>query len=170
LFDHLDSEPTPIMLISFDCPKCLRIAHGQITAANHDLTCPECGWNRPINDGDLQGETPVHCLVCGCQDLWRQKDFDPRLGVLIVGLAILLSTIAVAYMMPGVALIILMVFGLADWGLYLILPDRMVCYRCHARYRQVANPSEVDTFDLEVNERYRQEAIRMKQASGPSPR
>ena len=112
----------------------------------------------------MNGNSPANCLVCGCTDLWRQKDFDQRLGVAIVGIGILLSTTAVAYMRPGLAMIILMIFGLADWVLYAILPDRLVCYRCHAQYRRIANPIETGVFDLEVNERYRQEAIRMKQA------
>jgi hypothetical protein len=113
----------------------------------------------------FEGETPKQCLVCGCDDLWRQKDFDQRLGVLIVGAGVLLSTIAVAYMMPGVAMLILMGFGLADWVLYAILPDRLVCYRCHSRYRHVAATKDTAAFDLEVNEKYRQEAIRLKQAN-----
>lgn len=116
------------------------------------------------------GNAPEECLVCGCEDLWRQKDFDQRLGVAIVGLGIVLSTIAMAYMMPGVALGILMFFGLADWVLYAILPDRLVCYRCHAQYHRIPNPSETQIFDLEVNERYRQEAIRMKQTTAAGKR
>jgi hypothetical protein len=151
------------MLISFDCPKCLKLTRDELPHANHGVECSHCGWTRPIGDGELTGETPNKCLVCGCTDLWRQKDFSQRLGVLIVGTGILLSTTAVAYMMPGVAMMILMAFGLADWLLYLILPDRLVCYRCHAQYHRVPNLSETAAFDLEVNERYRQEAIRMKQ-------
>lgn len=151
------------MQIAFDCPKCLKTDRGEVSEPNPQVVCTSCGWNHKVKDGELQGHLPAHCLVCGCSDLWRQKDFDQRLGVVIVGVAILLSTIAVAYMMPGVAMIILMVFGLADWVLYALLPDRLVCYRCHAQYRQIGNLADAKVFDLEVNERYRQEAIRMKQ-------
>ena len=150
------------MLISFDCPKCLKIAHGEVTQSSRGVICTACGWTRPIGDGDLNGESPARCVVCGCKDLWRQKDFDQRLGVFIVGIGILMSTVAVAYMMPGIAMIILMAFGLADWVLYAILPDRLVCYRCHAQYHRIPNLTEATSFDLEVNERYRQEAIRLK--------
>jgi hypothetical protein len=152
------------MLISFDCPKCLKIARNELSSASPRVSCSDCGWTRPIGETDMKGESPARCLVCGCDDLWRQKDFDQRLGVFIVGIGILLSTIAVAYMMPGVAMIILMAFGLADWVLYAILPDRLVCYRCHSQYRRIPNLAEAAAFDLEVNERYRQEAIRLKQA------
>ena len=152
------------MLISFDCPRCLKPAYDEVTLASHNVNCDACQWTRPINEGERKGESPVCCLVCGCSDLWRQKDFNQRLGVAIVGLGIVLSTIAVAYMMPGVAMLVLMIFGLADWILYAILPDRLVCYRCHTRYRKIPTLVEVQGFDLEVNERYRQESIRLKKA------
>ena len=153
------------MQISFDCPKCLKIAHGEVTEASRDVECPACGWRRPISENHATNGEPAHCLVCGCEDLWRQKDFDQRLGVFIVGLGVVLSTIAIAYMMPGVAMLILMAFGLADWILYAVLPDRLVCYRCHAQYRRIANLKSTAAFDLEVNERYRQETIRLKRAA-----
>ncbi len=148
------------MLISFDCPKCLKTTRGE--DASQIVHCKSCGWTRQTPESS-NDEALSNCLVCGCTDLWRQKDFDQRLGVFIVGVGILLSTVAVAYMMPGVAMIILMVFGMADWVLYAILPNRLVCYRCHAQYRKVPNLEKTDVFDLEVNERYRQEAIRLKQ-------
>ncbi len=158
------------MQISFDCPKCLKLTRGEVTQTSHGVICTDCGWTRPVGQGDVEGETPARCLVCGCDDLWRQKDFDQRLGVFIVGIGVLLSTIAVYYMLPGVAMLILMAFGLADWVLYAILPDRLVCYRCHAQYHRVPNPAKTAAFDLEVNERYRQEAIRLKQAEQAAKR
>jgi hypothetical protein len=155
------------MLISFDCPKCLKTTRGE--EASQVVHCKSCGWTRQTPEPS-KDESLCNCLVCGCTDLWRQKDFDQRLGVFIVGVGILLSTVAVAYRMPGVAMMILMAFGMADWILYAILPNRLVCYRCHAQYRKVPHLEKTDVFDLEVNERYRQEAIRLKQkeASGRS--
>ena len=152
------------MHITFDCPKCVKIAVGEVAASSQAICCSHCGWKRELSKTDLVEGRPANCLICGCQDLWRQKDFDQRLGVLIVGIAILLSTIAVAYMRPGLAMLILVVFGIADWILYAILPDRLVCYRCHSQYRHVNHTSQTASFDLEINERYRQEGIRMKQA------
>ena len=148
------------MLISFDCPKCLKTTRGE--DASQVVHCKSCGWTRQTSE-PAKDESLSSCLVCGCADLWRQKDFDQRLGVFIVGIGILLRTVAVAYMMPGVAMMILMAFGMADWVLYAILPNRLVCYRCHAQYRKVPNLEKTGVFDLEVNERYRQEAIRLKQ-------
>jgi hypothetical protein len=152
------------MQISFDCPKCLQSNRSETTSASGDVTCPHCQWTRPIGGGDLRGETPCRCLVCGCGDLWRQKDFSQKLGVAIVALGVVLSTLAMAYMQPELSLGILMAFALADMVLYFVMRDCLVCYRCHARYRRVPEMEQVGTFDLEVNERYRQESIRLKQA------
>ena len=152
------------MHISFDCPKCLQPARGEVTSASGAVTCSSCHWTRPVGDGDLRGETPCRCLVCGCGDLWRQKDFSPRLGVAIVAVGVVLSTVAMAYMQPELSLGILMASALADMVLFAVLRDCLVCYRCHARFRRVPGLEQVGTFDLEVNERYRQESIRLKQA------
>lgn len=151
------------MLISFDCPKCLQPARGEVTAASRGVMCSSCGWTRPAVDGELRGESPVRCLVCGCGDLWRQKDFPQRLGVLIVAVGVVLSTVAMAYMQPELSLGILMAFALADMILYAVMRDCLVCYRCHARFHRVPDIDRATAFDLEVNERYRQEAIRLKQ-------
>jgi len=156
------------MQISFDCPKCLHLTTSDGVESTARIECPSCHWTRPLEPGDFRGATPARCLVCGCEDLWRQKDFSQKLGVTIVAIGIVLSTIAMVYMQPELSLGILMVFALADMILYAVMPDRLVCYRCHAQYRRIQDLSEVGTFDLEVNERYRQEAIRLKQAGQQS--
>ena len=152
------------MQITFDCPKCLQPERGEVTSTSRGVMCSRCQWTRSIGQGDLPGEIPRRCLVCGCNDLWRQKDFSQRLGVTIVAIGVVLSTIATAYMQPELSLGILMAFALADMILYAVMRDCLVCYRCHARYRRVPNLEQVGGFDLEVNERYRQEAIRLQQA------
>lgn len=156
------------MWIQFSCPKCLETHSAEIalpetgdaaSSGSASLTCPNCRWERRISpEGTRSG-----CVVCGCEDLWRQKDFPPRLGVAIVGLEVILTTIAWAYYMPLVAYGELMVFFLIDSLLFLCLPDALVCYRCHARYHRAADRDTRGAFDLEVHERYRQEGIRLAQ-------
>jgi len=152
------------MQITHDCPKCLKVAQSEVTSASDGVNCPHCDWKRSLGNEDLVNGTPQRCLICGCGDLWRQKDFSQQLGVTIVAIGVLLSTVAMVYMQPELSLGILMAFALADMILYAVMKDCLVCYRCHARYRRVPNLDQVGTFDLEVNERYRQEAIRLKQS------
>ena len=148
------------MLVEFHCPKCLRADAGNVEASSTLLACRHCGWNRPLADGDIQTDAPTRCLACGCEDLWRQKDFPALAGVVIVGIAILLSTLAWAWMRPMLAIGILMAFALADMLLFLVMRDALVCYRCHAKFRHVTASDRHSKFNLELNERYRQEALR----------
>jgi hypothetical protein len=127
------------------------------------LGCDECHWNRPVPAGDLEHAAPQRCLVCGCDDLWRQKDFPQRAGLAMVALGALLSSIAWAYHMPATALGVLLGFGLVDLVLFTVMPDVLVCYRCHARYRNVTFRDDHPRFNLETAERYRQEAARRDQ-------
>ncbi|MDZ4689113.1 MAG: hypothetical protein SH850_28900 [Planctomycetaceae bacterium] len=150
------------MQVRFDCPKCLHTDACEIAPSAAAVACRHCGWTRGIEPDRLIADVPQQCLVCGCHDLWRQKDFPPALGLVMVGLGIGLSTIAVAYMQPVWAIGILMAFALADMGLFVVMRDALVCYRCHARYRSTGTLGERPKFNLELNERYRQEAARLK--------
>ena len=111
--------------------------------------------------GDFDGP-PKRCLVCDCGDLWRQKDFSPRVGLTMVGLGILLSTIAWARMEPLWAIGTLMAFALLDLMLYVLMSDVLVCYRCGARHRHAHLAEDHPRFNLETHERYRQESLRLQ--------
>ena len=63
---------------------------------------------------------------------------------------------------------ILMAFALIDLVLYTVMPDVLVCYRCEARHRHGDFGEEHPKFDLEIAERYRQQAIRMEDVSNKS--
>ncbi|WP_166831965.1 hypothetical protein [Thalassoroseus pseudoceratinae] len=141
------------------------------------MACENCDWSRTFAEEDVETSPsdsnsdelmPNRCLVCGCEDLWRQKDFPAQLGLLMVGLGAILSTIAWSQYRPLWAIGILMVFALIDLVLYAVMPDVLVCYRCEARHRHGNFGEEHPKFDLEVAERYRQQAIRMEEASQKS--
>ena len=111
---------------------------------------------------------PKRCLCCGTEDLWRQKDFPQALGLLFVVTGAGLSTIAWAYVEPNWALGILLVFAAIDMALYAVMRDVLVCYRCSARHRKANLHDDHPRFNLELNERYRQEEIRLAEAGKPS--
>jgi hypothetical protein len=87
------------------------------------------------------------------------------MGLVMVGAAILFSTIAYALWQPVLALGILMGFALIDALLYLFMRDVSVCYRCGARHSGFEPAGSHATFDLEVAERYRQERLRRQALS-----
>jgi hypothetical protein len=146
----------------FDCPKCLQRDQAAADGSTALVACRHCGWTRGLEPEAILVDVPQHCLVCGCDDLWRQKDFPPLLGLGFVALGIIISTIFVAYRQPIAALGTLMGLALLDMLLYSLMKDCLVCYRCHARFRNIGPLGEQHQFNLETNERYRQESIRKK--------
>ncbi len=153
------------MQLVFRCPSCSQTGTLEAAETASLLRCASCGWERSIATEDVADGRPKRCLCCGCEDLWRQKDFPQRLGLLMVGMGILFSTIAWARMEPVIAIAILMGFALIDMVLFVVMPDVLVCYRCGARHRHAQPPEEHPRFNLELHERYRQEAIRLEEAS-----
>ncbi len=78
----------------------------------------------------------------------------------MAGTAATLSIIAYAMYMPILAIAILMGAALVDMVLYSRMGDMLVCYRCKARHRKTAMDEQHATFDLETEERYRQQRLR----------
>lgn len=151
------------MWIVFECPSCHGQSVAEVSGETAELCCSACSWRRPVVEENRAASEPASCVVCGCEDLWRQKDFPQRLGVLMVATGALVSTIFWWYMMPGWAIGVLLLFALLDGGLYTLLRDVLVCYRCHARHRHTPLNGRHERFNLETHERYRQEAIRLEE-------
>jgi hypothetical protein len=151
------------MQVTFNCPGCQQVRRATIAAGAIAVICDGCHWSRPLRTDDLHSAAPQRCLVCGCDDLWRQKDFPQRVGLAMVALGAILSTIAWAYHLPATALGILLGFALVDLLLFTFMKDVLVCYRCAARYREVNFRNDHPRFNLETAERYRQEAARLEE-------
>jgi hypothetical protein len=152
------------MQVTFQCPECQQVRRAGIPAGVTAVTCDGCHWSRPLRGDDLEHAAPQRCLVCGCDDLWRQKDFPQRVGLAMVALGAILSTVAWAYHLPATALGVLLAFALVDLLLFTFMKDVLVCYRCHARYRDVHFRDDHPRFNLETAERYRQETARLEEA------
>lgn len=146
--------------IIFQCPSCQKRKLTAPEPPDAEVRCDECHWRRDEGAGDFRDGNLVRCRICGCEDLWRQKDFPPGLGLLMAGTAATLSIIAYAMYMPILALAILMAAALVDMILYSRMGDMLVCYRCKSRHRKTAMHDEHPTFDLETEERYRQQRLR----------
>lgn len=142
--------------IVFQCPACQtrRLTAPQPESAA--VSCSGCGWSRDTGVEDYQNGRLRRCRICGCDDLWRQKDFPPALGLAIVATAAISSSIAWGYYRPLLALSFLFAAALLDMALFLLMRDMLVCYRCGARHRRTPIDQQHPKFDLETAERYRQ--------------
>ena len=148
------------MIVRFACPRCQRTTR-QSLEPGRQIRCDGCDWTRPVSSSEFTGARPNRCLVCGCTDLWKQKDFPKRVGVLFVVLAAVGSTVCIAQYRPAAAFAVLLGFALVDLLLYTLMPDVLVCYRCETRFQDLERQREHPRFNLETAERYRQEAARL---------
>lgn len=150
------------MRVIYNCPSCQQTNQATVSETTDQLTCTNCQWTRPVSSSTEQRTHPTTCLACGCGDLWRRKNFPQQLGVAIVVLAAIISTIFWAKHEPVWAIGTLMAAAAFDMLLFAFMPDVLVCYRCGARYLRFDPAGGTPVFNLEMAERHRQEKIRKK--------
>lgn len=146
------------------CPVCSNQNRQEVDHTTQYVKCAHCDWSRDFPPSDFLEGSPKCCLACGCGDLWKQKDFPPQIGLTFVALGAISSTWFWANREPTWAIGVLMAFALIDLLLYAFMRDVLVCYSCGARHRRADIKEEHSRFNLEVAERYRQEAIRLEES------
>ena len=158
------------MNVTYRCPECEKTVRAELSAASDELVCPQCSRQERIPAGAVSDERIERCLVCPSTELFARKDFPQRLGVALVVLGFVLSSIAWANYQVFWTFAILFITALVDLVLYLAMGESLTCYRCHAQYRGAREIERHGGFDLETHERYRQMAARLQDrtASGAS--
>ena len=95
----------------------------------------------------VEGRMVSRCPACDGRQLYVQRDFNQKTGLLIVIAGALLAPFTPYYASLGVATLI-------DAGLYLVLPEITICYRCEAHFRGFRRNPEHQAFDLHIAEQY----------------
>lgn len=162
----IDPFPRPIntVNVTYACPSCEEGVRIHFEADTSALNCPHCQGEIAIAKDAVEGDRVKRCLVCPSTDLFVRKDFPQRLGVGLVVVGIVGSSI---YWYHGDVIMtfgILFATALIDVLLYMFVGDALMCYRCQAQYRSVAEMDSHGQFDLETHEKYRQLAARMEGA------
>ena len=85
------------MQMAFLCPVCEQQTQCECSDETTELHCAHCDWVRSVPAGTIEHGAVKNCIACGCEDLWKQRDFPQWLGISLVALAATLSTIAIAY-------------------------------------------------------------------------
>lgn len=149
------------MNVAYHCPHCGRAVRAELSPEAAELHCPACrqALRLPV-DAFAEGRLR-RCIACPSRDLFVRKDFPQRLGVSIVAVGIVGSSVAWAYRWPVWALGILMATALVDVVLYRLVPNALMCYRCGAQYRWAPGMEQFGPFELETHERHRQQAARL---------
>jgi hypothetical protein len=159
------------MNVTFACPKCEAANRAEISPKAAVLNCLHCGQELQIPPGAIDDQGDVHrCLACPSADLFVRKDFPQGLGVAIVTVGLLASCVAWGYSQLYLTFAILFATALVDVVLYVFVPNALMCYRCGAMYRGVADVDQHETFNLETHERHRQQKIRWAEVQGAARR
>lgn len=150
------------MNVTFSCPGCHQAIRSAITADTAQLACPHCLQQINVPKDAISDGLIHRCVVCPSTELFVRKDFPQRLGVTLVVLGFITSSIAWGYYMVWLSFAILFATALVDLALYVLMGESLTCYRCHAQYRGFHENLPHSGFDLETHERYRQMAARLK--------
>jgi hypothetical protein len=150
--------------VTYACPVCHEGTRFHFDAHTKFLKCNRCSQELAVPEDAVTGNRVQRCLVCPSTDLFVRKDFPQRLGVLIVAVGIIGSSIAWYHAHLLWTFGILFATALIDVLLYTFVGDALMCYRCQAQYRGVAEMDAHGTFDLDTHERHRQLNARLKTA------
>jgi hypothetical protein len=131
--------------VAFACPSCRAEMTSTLQAPGR---CAACGSETALDvPEDVRATRLVcRCLACGGTQLYVQRDFNQKAGLAVVVLGAVLA--------PFTYYLSLVAAAAVDAGLYLLLPEITVCYRCHAHYRGFARNPAHQAFDLHLAEQY----------------
>ena len=115
------------------------------------IPCTRCSKGREASgDGELDAQGALaRCGICGCADLYRQKDFNTKLGLWVVIFIVVLALVFNQYLFQ-----ILVGGAIVDLILYFALGDIVICYQCRAIYRGLPIAHKIEGFDLKVHDKY----------------
>ncbi|PWT92236.1 MAG: hypothetical protein C5B54_03875 [Acidobacteria bacterium] len=135
------------MEIEFRCPECHSSKEFESDDLNCEVRCDSCQKNFGSFASFTSDKSVQYCAICGCRDLYTQKDFNRKVGCAIAALGAIFA--------PFTKLISLFVCALIDLLLYRFLPVITICYRCQTIYRDFPINPQHEGFNLGINDRYR---------------
>ena len=151
------------MNVTYVGPKCDGINRHDIDGSTPQLVCAACGQSIRIPPDAIEDRRVHRCLACPSTDLYARKDFSQKLGVTIVVIGFIASSVAWYHYHLYLTFGILFATALIDVALYAWVGEGLMCYRCGAMYRGFDNREDHGAFDLETHERHRQQVARLKQ-------
>lgn len=141
------------MELQWRCLRCLAVNESRPATPDEaagPLACAKCGESTPARPEAFRprGEAAriAACPACGCPDLYRQRDFNRKLGFAIVLLGGILAPWTRYTSILGCLLI--------DVIIYRLTRDVVLCYHCHAAMRGFPGESEIGEYDLNVSDKY----------------
>ena len=120
-----------------------------------ELSCVGCGQAYRADFAALAApDGGFPCAFCGNRAFFLQKDFDQRLGCLIMA-ASLGAALLVGWRLGWIWFTpVLLATVLIDWIVAARIRPLAICYRCDAEYRDLPDPAVYKAYDPHVAERY----------------
>lgn len=140
--------------IEWRCPECERPGLQELEETSV-LDCTHCDNVQTydaaaLTDDGTVAEPLEACVVCGYERLFAQKDFNRKIGLIIVIIGAALSPWTY-----GLSLLVFMGF---DYALYRFVPEITVCYGCDAIHRNFEHNPLHKAHDPLLADRYKREA------------
>jgi hypothetical protein len=138
-----------MMQILAKCPKCDAALPLDAAEAPAAIKCGRCGRSIELALSDqVRADRAVdRCPVCSGPDFYIRKDFDPKIGLIVVIIGAATSGVFYWFGRDMIAYGILASAALIDLAVYGRLKDVTVCYRCHTEFRGAYKRSAA-AFDL----------------------
>jgi len=136
------------MPVNFRCKRCGNGMWMESDRGSAEVSCGRCARVQHVDADrglDEQGQL-VRCFVCECDKLYRQRDFNRKMGVIVVAIAAVLA--------PFTRYISLVVAALIDFLLYVSVGEIALCYHCGCIHRGFDFPESIEGYDLATHERY----------------
>jgi hypothetical protein len=120
-----------------------------------EKSCPKCGKAYAVDfDGAVGDEGLQQCAFCANRSFFLQKDFDQRLGCLIMGVSLAIA-LFVGWKVGWIWFTpVLLVSVVVDWIVAARIKPVTICYRCDAEYRELPTNPGHKGFDPHVAERF----------------
>jgi hypothetical protein len=152
------------VIVRFQCPVCENLDAVELTASQ-PWQCRKCPQRQTLTVPGTAGGKPLRaCVVCGNEELYRQKNFPQWLGLSLLAVACASFFVLQLLYQPGWAWGVLLGSAAIDGLLYYFVGDVIVCYRCQAKHAGLPKQRSYDPFELATGEKYRQEKIRREMA------
>ena len=79
--------------ITFSCPDCSQSIRSEFGDESVTVTCDACGSERQLLTPETEDGYLRHCLACPSTELFVRKDFPQRVGVTIVLIGFVISSV-----------------------------------------------------------------------------
>jgi hypothetical protein len=137
------------LTLAFACPACGFAVEGPLLPDTVSMACPGCGAVTDLPEARALAADPVSgvCPVCGCGDVYQQRDCNRKLGLSLAAVGLLSGPWT--HWISTVALI-----GV-DALLYAVVPPVAICYACEAQQRGFDRARGPKPFDIAIHDVYK---------------